>query len=252
MDHSENEPEAQQRSFENANFIPTQLSAIQLEQAKTNCTPDVNVAANDVKATLSNLDSSVVPVTEPHNPPTDLTLSITKCLRPTIFPPSPAKTPKRGIRPSRGTKPSLSFVLSHAFHIDPSPTPTLIGSPTPKRRIADELPSTPSKRPCPLPLSPRSPPRTLPPQPRPRQTTFRAQGFLGPGVAKVKRPKVSSFELKRVAEEILNQVDWKILAERVALNRRPWVYRKVTKGVLQVEVDRLVEKEDREDGRVYL
>lgn len=68
----------------------------------------------------------------------------------------------------------------------------------------------------------------------------------------MKRPKVSSFELKRVAEEILNQVDWKILAERVALNRRPWVYRKVTKGVLQVEVDRLVEKEDREDGRVYL
>lgn len=71
-------------------------------------------------------------------------------------------------------------------------------------------------------------------------------------MAKVQRPKVSSFELKRMAEEILNLVDWKMLAERVALNRRPWIYRKAFKGLLQEEVNRLIETEDRGGGRSYL
>lgn len=49
MEHLENDSEAQQRSFKDANSIPTELPAVQLEQLKTNRTPDGNVAVNAVK-----------------------------------------------------------------------------------------------------------------------------------------------------------------------------------------------------------
>jgi len=61
------------------------------------------------------------------------------------------------------------------------------------------------------------------------------------------RPDVSPHELKRAAESILEQVDWREVAAYVASNRSGRTYEKILKGLLQEKIDELVEA--RGEGR---
>lgn len=68
--------------------------------------------------------------------------------------------------------------------------------------------------------------------------TTRAPKF---SIAHPPSDKISWLELKRAAESILGQVDWHIVAEDVASNRRGPIYKKMIKEVLQEKLDKLSE-----------
>jgi len=57
----------------------------------------------------------------------------------------------------------------------------------------------------------------------------------------------SADEMKRTCEAVLSQVDWNEVQEYVASNRSAASYRKAMKAVLQAEVDRIFEEEDKSD-----
>ena len=55
--------------------------------------------------------------------------------------------------------------------------------------------------------------------------------------------KISALELKRASESMLSQVDWDVVEENVASNRRGSTFRKAIKKILQERVDDLFESE---------
>ena len=62
-----------------------------------------------------------------------------------------------------------------------------------------------------------------------------------------KQVPFSADEMKRTCEAVLKQVNWNDVQEYVASNRSAASYRKAMKAVLQAEVNRLFQEEDRSD-----
>ena len=60
-------------------------------------------------------------------------------------------------------------------------------------------------------------------------------------------PSLSALELKRAAESILEQVDWKKVAMYVASNRGSRMYKRMITALLQEKIDELYDKEEEED-----
>lgn len=68
---------------------------------------------------------------------------------------------------------------------------------------------------------------------------------------------ISWLELKRCAESVLDQVDWRLVARDVAGNRTAGTYRRFVRGLLQGRIEEMVaeekeEEEEEEGGRVVL
>lgn len=71
------------------------------------------------------------------------------------------------------------------------------------------------------------------------------QGLNGP--IKIYKDKICALELRRLAEEVLYQVDWEGLEENIACNRPWFVYRRVVLRMLLEKADELeVEEKDEE------
>jgi len=65
-------------------------------------------------------------------------------------------------------------------------------------------------------------------------------------------PSVSPHELKRAAERILTQVDWRELATYVASNRSGRTYEKIMRGLLQGKINDLVGERGEESNELYV
>ena len=51
---------------------------------------------------------------------------------------------------------------------------------------------------------------------------------------------ISWMELKRIAENVMEQVDWEDVAEDVASNRSAGMYKKIVRNILQERIEVLV------------
>jgi len=124
----------------------------------------------------------------------------------------------------------------------PDPTPTTGKKRTYDATVSTTAPSTPSKQPR-LSHTPSTPSK----QPRLSHTPSRLRSSTTRKISKFQasaEPSISSIELKRAAESILRQVEWELVEDDVAANRRGNVYRRILRNILQDKVDELVEKEE--------
>ncbi|KAL8896682.1 MAG: hypothetical protein Q9207_007598 [Kuettlingeria erythrocarpa] len=81
------------------------------------------------------------------------------------------------------------------------------------------------------------PPAALSKKGRRVKAASRARSAAKPAPAK--EPKLSEMEVRRIRRSVMEQLDWGILALDVASNRRPVVYKKAVKAVLDEWVEKV-------------
>ncbi|KAI4128876.1 MAG: hypothetical protein LQ338_002505 [Usnochroma carphineum] len=164
---------------------------------------------------------------------------------PTVLP-TPVATPRQGTSTLNST-PKPSNGIGHPVHLTPSTTPAQIR----KRAYIEE---SSDSDPIPMPSKrSRLQDHDSPSENRARRvpSTFRVpltitpQSTPGSKIGPGKRIRISSFEIRRVKESIMEQMDWDQVAYDVACNRRAGVYKRAVKEVLDGWLEEVIVREEK-------